>query len=212
MGKIKTNEEGRHPPAQFLAAVTLLLMLTATQKWALLWGTIGQQIFAEAGPAFHVAQAHRTLQPSSLRGPGEGLGRGSGVGGGRTTALVTRRGGPRTSLGVENPGGGDPTFSALGPCCCCSPCTGTRVRLGPGIAQRVSHPSWRAKVSTKEPMRHLRDRRPGLPWPSRAAESLAGCSRDPGLRRGGSWGCGEDRARPAGLQPASQASPLLALL
>lgn len=74
VGKIKTNEEGRHPPAQFLAAVTLLLMLTATQKWALLWGTIGQQIFAEAGPAFHVAQAHRTLQPSSLRGPGEGLG------------------------------------------------------------------------------------------------------------------------------------------
>lgn len=52
---------------------------------------------------------------------------------------MTRRGGPRTSLGVENPGGGDPTFSALGPCCCCSPCTGTRVRLGPGIAQRVSH-------------------------------------------------------------------------
>lgn len=114
--------------------------------------------------------------------------------------------------GGEPGGGGDPTFSALGPCCCCFPCTGTRVRLGPSIAQRVSHPSWRAKVSTKEPTRHLRDRRPGLPWPPRAAESLAGCSRDPGLRRGGSWGCGEDRARPAGLQPASQASPLLALL
>lgn len=39
--------------------MTLLLILTATQKWALLWGSIRQQIFPEQGHAFHVAQAHR---------------------------------------------------------------------------------------------------------------------------------------------------------
>lgn len=59
MGKIKPNEEGQHPPSQFFAAVTLLLILTATRKWALPWGSISQQNFPEQGHALHVAQEHR---------------------------------------------------------------------------------------------------------------------------------------------------------
>lgn len=161
--------------------------------------------------------AQRPCSQAACTGPGEGLGRGgSGVRGGRTTALVTRASRPRTSLRVENPGWGDPTFSALSPCCCCSPYTGARLRLGPDRAQRVPRPSWRVKVSTKERMRHLGERRPEFPWPPRAAESLAGYSRDSGLTHRGSWGCGEDRAGPAGLQPCqpglSSACPLLSLL
>lgn len=57
MGKIKQNTEGQYPPTPLLVAVTLLLICTATQKGALIRGSVGQQTPPEQGHELHVAQA-----------------------------------------------------------------------------------------------------------------------------------------------------------
>lgn len=79
MGKIKQNKEEQHPPALFFVAAILPLILTATQKWALLWGNLSHQILPEQGHALHVPQVERPCCQAACVVPGEGLGGRSGV-------------------------------------------------------------------------------------------------------------------------------------